>query len=313
MPSRTKGLSRYASTHTTHKSRFDLSTKKGRHNEPIERITMMKKCIVADTANNTPSSSSRRQQRRSRSGSRSKKSCHRSVRGVPNLSKETQLLRNRLDKVVECFQETIDSHSQTQTTRLELLQSENKQFQQHIRQLEIENFKYFSELEDSDELMVTMEEHRLASRKEVSVLKGKCESLSKEVATLKNYDAQQQDNRNKNNMDIVNTNVMMMMQKEELIIENTSLKKELNEKDNTIHELEEQLTLLKTSNMLRNKENTVLGGAVMAANGKKECTTTSSSPIVTEKSNKVDTKRPSVLRKKKDETIVLQLLTNHTK
>jgi hypothetical protein len=278
---------------------------------------MMKKCIVGDTANNTPSSSSRRQQRsRSRSRGRSKNN-HRSVRGVPNLSKETQLLRNRLDKVVECFQGTIDSHSQTQTTRLELLQTEKKQLHQQIRQLEIENFKYFSELEDSDELMVKMEERRLASRKEVSVLKRECESLSKEVAVLKETavvhdDVQQQKIRNKSSMDVVNMNVLTM-QKEEIMMKNTSLEKELNEKDNTIYELEEQLALLKMNILLRNKENTVHGGVVIAANEEINCTTSSSSPIVTENSNKVDARRPSVLRKKKNETIVLQSLANHTK
>ena len=271
---------------------------------------MMKKCIVGATANNTQS----RRQQRSRSHSRGgrNKNHHRSVRGVPNLSKETQLLRNRLDKVVECFQDTIDSHSQTQTTRLELLQTEKKQLHQQIRQLEIENFKYFSELEDSDDLMVTMEENRLASRKEVSVLKRECEALTKEVAILKEAavvqdDVQQQKIRNKNNVDVVNTNTMMMMQKEEAMMENTSLKKELYEKDNTIHELEEQLTLLEINILLRNKENTVRGGVVIAANEEKD------SPIITENSNEVDSRRPPVLRKKKDETIVLQSLTNHTK
>ena len=270
----------------------------------------MKKCIVGATANNTQS----RRQQRSRSHSRGgrNKNHHRSVRGVPNLSKETQLLRNRLDKVVECFQDTIDSHSQTQTTRLELLQTEKKQLHEQIRQLEIENFKYFSELEDSDDLMVTMEENRLASRKEVSVLKRECEALTKEVAILKEAavvqdDVQQQKIRNKNNVDVVNTNTMMMMQKEEAMMENTSLKKELYEKDNTIHELEEQLTLLEVNIILRNRENTVRGGVVIAANEEKD------SPIITENSNEVDSRRPPVLRKKKDETIVLQSLTNHTK
>ena len=270
----------------------------------------MKKCIVGATANNTQS----RRQQRSRSHSRGgrNKNHHRSVRGVPNLSKETQLLRNRLDKVVECFQDTIDSHSQTQTTRLELLQTEKKQLHEQIRQLEIENFKYFSELEDSDDLMVTMEENRLASRKEVSVLKRECESLSKEVVILKEaavvHDhVQQQKIRNKNNVDVVNTNTMMMMQKEEAMMENTSLKKELYEKDNTIHELEEQLTLLEVNIILRNRENTVRGGVVIAANEEKD------SPIITENSNEVDSRRSPVLRKKKDETIVLQSLTNHTK
>ena len=271
----------------------------------------MKKCIVGATANNTQS----RRQQRSRSHSRGgrNKNHHRSVRGVPNLSKETQLLRNRLDKVVECFQDTIDSHSQTQTTRLELLQTEKKQLHQQIRQLEIENFKYFSELEDSDDLMVTMEENRLASRKEVSVLKRECEALTKEVAILKEAavvqdDVQQQKIRNKNNVDVVNTNtMMMMMQKEEILMENTSLKKELYEKDNTIHELEEQLTLLEVNIILRNRENTVRGGVVIAANEEKD------SPIITENSNEVDSRRSPVLRKKKDETIVLQSLTNHTK
>ena len=271
---------------------------------------MMKKCIVGATANDTQS----RRQQRSRSHSRGgrNKNHHRSVRGVPNLSKETQLLRNRLDKVVECFQDTIDSHSQTQTTRLELLQTEKKQLHEQIRQLEIENFKYFSELEDSDDLMVTMEENRLASRKEVSVLKRECEALTKEVAILKEAavvqdDVQQQKIRNKNNVDVVNTNTMMMMQKEEAMMENTSLKKELYEKDNTIHELEEQLTLLEVNIILRNRENTVRGGVVIAANEEKD------SPIITENSNEVDSRRSPVLRKKKDETIVLQSLTNHTK
>ena len=271
---------------------------------------MMKKCIVGATANNTQS----RRQQRSRSHSRGgrNKNHHRSVRGVPNLSKETQLLRNRLDKVVECFQDTIDSHSQTQATRLELLQTEKKQLHEQIRQLEIENFKYFSELEDSDDLMVTMEENRLASRKEVSVLKRECEALTKEVAILKEAavvqdDVQQQKIRNKNNVDVVNTNTMMMMQKEEAMMENTSLKKELYEKDNTIHELEEQLTLLEVNIILRNRENTVRGGVVIAANEEKD------SPIITENSNEVDSRRSPVLRKKKDETIVLQSLTNHTK
>ncbi|OEU08381.1 hypothetical protein FRACYDRAFT_250175 [Fragilariopsis cylindrus CCMP1102] len=275
---------------------------------------MMKKCNVGATANATPSSSSRRQQR-SRSHSRGgrSKNNHRSVRGVPNIAKETQLLRNRLDKVVECFQDTIDSHSQTQTTRLELLQTEKKQLHQQIRQLEIENFKYFSELEDSDDLMVTIEENRLASRKEVSVLKRESEALLKEVAILKEAavvhdDVQQQKIRNKNNVDVVNTNtMMMMMQKEEVMMENTSLKKELYEKDNTIHELEVQLTLLGINILLRNKENTVRGGVVIAANEEKD------SPIITENSNEVDSRRPPVLRKNKDKTIVLQSLTNHTK
>ena len=160
--------------------------------------------------------------------------------------------------------------------------------------------------------MVTMEENRLASRKEVSVLKRECEALTKEVAILKEAavvqdDVQQQKIRNKNNADVVSTNTMMVMQKGEVMMENTSLKNGLNEKDNTIHELEEQLTLLEVNIILSNRENTVRGGVVIAANKEKD------SPIITENSNEVDSRRSPVLRKKKDETIVLQSLTNHTK
>jgi len=241
--------------------------------------------IVQSTIKLPPPSTpgtSQRQRRRSRNrghGGRNKKNnpttavVARSVRNVTNLSKETQLLRNRLDKVVECFQETVVVQAQTQTKKFELLQTENKQLQLKIRQLEIENLRYFSDMADSDELMVSMEERRLLSRKEVLVWKGHCSSLSKEVKQLKKImDTQQQQQKiiqnddDDDDDDDDDTTADVHIQKEELVVENTSLKNELNKKDITICKLEEKLTQLKIQ-ILENKENLSDNGGVVVCSG----------------------------------------------
>jgi len=110
-----------------------------------------------------------------------KQSRSKSVRGATNLSKETKLLRNKMDRLLENFQETLGASVQSSTTQLESLMAENKQLQTHVSELETETLKQFSELEDCDELIVATEEQRLSLEAEANLWKRRCEKLVREV------------------------------------------------------------------------------------------------------------------------------------
>jgi len=210
------------------------------------------------------------------------------VKGATDLTKETRLMRNRVDKVLECFQHTVVSAAQSQTTKLESAQAENKQLQWQIRELEIENLKQASELEDCDELMVAMEERRLSMKKETSRMKEECESLTDEVAFLKET------------MEVYNhTDVAKSaIQKEELVVfENESLKKELSAKDDTIRDLVKELENLKIF-LFGNKENNDNNDN---NNNNNNNTSSDDSPSLIVESQKAGMGAPSSLFRKKKE------------
>jgi len=155
----------------------------------------------------------------------------RSVRGATNLEKETRLLRGRLDRVVECYQQTVASASQSQTTVLESLRAENERLRSQIDELENETRKQFSDLEDRDELLREATETRAAATEQASALKKECQSLANEVAFLKDTVT------NVRRIDLPG----LVTQNEELGSENESLRNELSARARTIEDLEREL------------------------------------------------------------------------
>uniref|UniRef100_A0A7S4ALH2 Uncharacterized protein n=1 Tax=Pseudo-nitzschia australis TaxID=44445 RepID=A0A7S4ALH2_9STRA len=205
----------------------------------------------------TPSSSKSQRQKQNRQRDR-KKSRSRAVKGATNLAKETTLLRHRLDHVMNIFQDTVVSAAQSQTTKLASLHTANKQLLSEIRELEIETFKQASELDDSDDLMVQMEERRLSLKKEVSVLKEKCYSLAKEVLYWKkSLEAYEQTEKAK-----------LVIENNELESENKSLRSKLDDKESTIRQLGIELfkAKMKLMNDKENKNNNTIDGDVKIQN-----------------------------------------------
>eukprot|EP00536_Pseudo-nitzschia_multiseries_P018663 jgi/Psemu1/328894/estExt_fgenesh1_pg.C_28570002 len=205
---------------------------------------------ISDSVTSSNSGNSNGGRNRSRSQTQNlqrerKKSRSRAVKGATNLAKEAKLLRRRLDSVLDAFEETAMSASQSQNTRIESLQAENRQLLAEIRELEIETFRQVSELDDSDELMIQMEERHFRLKKEAAALKDKCYSLAKEVVFLKkSLDAYEQ--TEKGQLEIEN---------EKLESENESLKLELSAKDKTIRDLGNQLNRAKMKLMGENENN----------------------------------------------------------
>ena len=180
-----------------------------------------------------------------------KQSRSRIVKGATNLSKETQLLRHKLDRLFESFQETVLATTHSQNTRLESLRAENQQLNVQIDELETETLQQFSELEDCDEVIASSEKRRLSSKNEASMWKFQCEKMTKEVVFLKetigNY---------KHRNDLPEWRI----RNEKLGSENELLKKELNAKVSIIRNLEQELSNAKLK-LHGNKENTTtIGG-----------------------------------------------------
>ena len=109
-----------------------------------------------------------------------------SVRGAANISKETRLLKSKMDRLFATYQQTVVASSQSHVTQLESLKSENQHLRVQLGELETETLRQFSELEDCEEVIAAMEERRISSDKEASMWKVKCEKLAKEVVFLKN-------------------------------------------------------------------------------------------------------------------------------
>lgn len=191
--------------------------------------------------NPKPQQHSHQNQRQSRS---------RSVKGATNISKETQLLRHKLDRLFESFQQTVVATTQSQNTRLESLRAENQQLNAQVDELETETLQQFSELEDYDEVIASSEKRRLSSKNEASMWKFQCEKLTKEVVFLKetigNY---------KHRNDLPEWRI----RNEKLGSENEFLKEEFSSNVNTIRDLEQELSNAKLK-LLDNKENTATNG-----------------------------------------------------
>ena len=166
-----------------------------------------------------------------------------------NLPKETHLLRNRLDKLVESFHQTVVVATQSQTTRMESLHAENHQLRDQVEMLETENLKQFSELEDREEILAAMQERCLSLKEEVVMWKEQCESLTKEAVVLK--DSIESYKREKGSKFLGST-----IRTEERWSENESFKEHLSAKDRTIRDLEQGAGEVK-SKLLDNKENNI--------------------------------------------------------
>ncbi|VEU37608.1 unnamed protein product [Pseudo-nitzschia multistriata] len=174
-----------------------------------------------------------------------------------SLAKETKLLKHRLDRVLDVFTETVVSVEQSRATKLDSLRAERAQLLARVRVLEIETVHQAAELEDSDELLIEMEERRVLLTKEVTVLKQKCYSLAKDVVILKkSLEAYKQQHQIPNKMDSAEKDKLIIENKK-LAFENKSLKQELSAKESIIHELGSKLYQAKMNLMNRDddKEN----------------------------------------------------------
>jgi hypothetical protein len=85
------------------------------------------------------------------------------------------MLRTRLDKVVKCYEQSVVEHDKTQQTKLQQYKQRNIQLQAQIRELEIENLKYASALEDDAEKIAELEGREDKLRVEVAFLGGNLE------------------------------------------------------------------------------------------------------------------------------------------
>ena len=96
--------------------------------------------------------------------------------GVANLPKETKMLRRKLDKIVWSFQETVEEHDKHQKIRMDQFKNTNQQLQKQLREIEIENLRYFKELEDTEETIDELEKNQHSLMEEVSSLKEQLQS-----------------------------------------------------------------------------------------------------------------------------------------
>lgn len=151
-----------------------------------------------------------------------KQSRSRSLKGALNLPKETQMLRNRLDRVVECFQQSVVEHDNSQRTKLQQLQLEKVLLKARVRELEIENLKYVSELEDEDEKVAELETQNQNLHEEVDFLSGNLEH-HKTVAEafIKDLECEKNEVRaeNESMMKELNKMMDMMNQKDDRILQ----------------------------------------------------------------------------------------------
>jgi seryl-tRNA synthetase len=82
------------------------------------------------------------------------------LKGASNLPKETHLLRKKLDRILQNFQETVVEHDKSQQTRFQQVQTENEKLRKNNAELEVENLTYFKELEDCEEHIEELEQQR---------------------------------------------------------------------------------------------------------------------------------------------------------
>jgi hypothetical protein len=102
------------------------------------------------------------------------------LKGVANLPRETNLLRRKLDKIVWSFQETVEEHDKNQKIRMDQLKNSNQRLQKHLRELEIENLRYFKELEDAEETIDGLEKNGSSLTKELATLKEQLQSATED-------------------------------------------------------------------------------------------------------------------------------------
>jgi predicted nucleic acid-binding Zn-ribbon protein len=169
------------------------------------------------------------------------------LKGAIHLPKQTHLLRRKLDRILYNFHETVLEHDKSQQTRLQQLHMENEKLRSANQELEIENLKYFKEIEDCEEQMGILENQR--------------QMLTEKMTTLRDQKSGQatllEENRRMKaeieNLKKTNTHLNQ---------ENASMLNELNEytdwfhqKESRVRELETELEQLKAK--MENKENTI--------------------------------------------------------
>ena len=149
-------------------------TSKSRHRElRLKKVELTPKKGIRSVRNQSAQSHAQKQSRTQ------------SVRGAANISKETRLLKSKLDRLFASYQETVVAASQSNVTQLESLRAENQQLRIKLEELETETLRQFSELEEYEELMAAIEGRRLSSQKEASMWKLECNQLANEVELLK--------------------------------------------------------------------------------------------------------------------------------
>lgn len=160
-------------------------------------------------------------------------------------------MRNKLDRLLETFQETVVVAAQSQTTQLESLRAENHQLKVQLDELETETLKQYSELADCEEVIVATEKRRLTSDQEASKWKSKYEELAKEVELLKESAEKR-----------ASTSEVpaWKIETKKLASENKALRKELSVKAASVFDLKQELRNAKLK-LLGDKENNANGVA----------------------------------------------------
>ena len=225
----------------------------GQHHRRQDSSTKEHPCPTPSRGNRNgrnPAPKNHRCNRNRDRGNQTAQSRNRSIKkATTNLPKETRLLRNRLDKLVESFHQTVVVASQSQTNRMESLDAENQRLRDQVGLLETENLKQFSELEDREEILAVMQERCLSSKEEATMWKDQCESLTKQAVLLKDA---MESYKSENLCKVPVSNNRF----EDLRAENESLKKILIAKDLAIRDLEQEVRETKKK-LLGNKENTI--------------------------------------------------------
>lgn len=100
------------------------------------------------------------------------------------LPKETKLLRQRLDRVVEGFQHSITEYEKVQKHRLRKLAIENGHLHRQVRDLEVESLKLSSDLLDEEEIITELKTERQELIEEVHFMKSAVKERRQQEAAL---------------------------------------------------------------------------------------------------------------------------------
>jgi chromosome segregation ATPase len=160
-----------------------------------------------------------------------------------------------MDRMLQSFHETVVAHDKSQQARFQQLQMENEKLRKANQEVEIENLKYFKEVQDCEEQIDEMDAQRKVLAEMVSSLREDKLSLSSDVAFWK-AEVEKEKSLSASTID------SLQKENDALKAENEALRNDLNEytdwfsqKDRRVQELESDMNRLK--NELENKENII--------------------------------------------------------
>ena len=170
-----------------------------------------------------------------------------------NLTKETNLLRKKLDRIVQSYEEFVTEHEKVQSVRYQQLIMQNQQLQYRLQDKEIQNMKQINDITSYEDNINQLEKQCTSLSQQVDTLKEDKQTLLEQVSfwkeSLSHY-------RERDNIGVQNLEKV----KSQLLIENEKLNQQLieaicrfDEKDLIVENLVKEVERLNVE--LQDKEN----------------------------------------------------------